>query len=161
MESAYSDVFDIGRGVVQGDIISPVLFILALDQLVQAYDTHGTGVQCGEIFNLRVLGYADDAALTETAVEDMTKRLTALADAAKAEADMDVSTPKTFTQHVFRRDAVQVSAAEVSAAEEKFTFKCGSDTAIGSSKTREQRRFMRQTASITTARPRSITKLKI
>ena len=38
---------------------------------------------------------------------------------------LDVSTPKTFTQHVFRRDAVQVSAAEVSAAEEKFTFKCG------------------------------------
>ena len=55
----------------------------------------------------------------------MTKRLTALTDAAKAEADMDVSTPKTFTQHRFRRDAVQVSAAEVSAAEEKFTFKCG------------------------------------
>ena len=93
-------------------------FILALDQLVQTFDSHGTGVQCEEIFKLRVLGYADDAALIETAVEDMTRRLTVLADAAKAEADMDVSTPKTFKQHVFRRDSVQVSAAEVSAAEE-------------------------------------------
>ena len=72
-----------------------------------------------------MIGYADDAALTETAVEDMTKRLTALADAAKAEADMDVSTPKPFTQHVFRREDMRVTAAEVSAAEEKFSFKCG------------------------------------
>ena len=28
--------FDVHRGVIQGDIMSPVLFILALDQLIQA-----------------------------------------------------------------------------------------------------------------------------
>lgn len=36
-----SKVFDIKRGVIQGDIISPILFILALDQLVQQVDTSG------------------------------------------------------------------------------------------------------------------------
>ena len=49
-----------------------MLFILALDQLVQDYDTHGTGVHCGEIFTLLVLGSADDVVLVETVFEDMT-----------------------------------------------------------------------------------------
>ena len=40
----FSEAFEINRGVVQGDIVSPVLFILALDQLVQCYDKAGTGV---------------------------------------------------------------------------------------------------------------------
>ena len=60
-----SKVFNIRRGVIQGDIISPVLFILALDQLVQQIDKSGKGVKCGRILKLRVLGYADDAALME------------------------------------------------------------------------------------------------
>ena len=34
-----SEPFDIQRGVVQGDIVSPVLFILALDLLIQTYDS--------------------------------------------------------------------------------------------------------------------------
>ena len=35
----YSGSFNVGRGVIKGDIISPVLFILALDALVQQYDS--------------------------------------------------------------------------------------------------------------------------
>ena len=38
----FSDPFDIARGVVQGDIISPILFILALDQLIQSHDVIDT-----------------------------------------------------------------------------------------------------------------------
>ena len=38
----FSESFDVRRGVVQGDIISPVLCILALDQLVQQQDLLGT-----------------------------------------------------------------------------------------------------------------------
>ena len=37
----FSGSFDIRRGVIQGDIISPVLFILALDQLVQTVNKAG------------------------------------------------------------------------------------------------------------------------
>lgn len=35
----FSDTFNVGRGVIQADIISPVLFILALDTLVQQFDS--------------------------------------------------------------------------------------------------------------------------
>ena len=97
----FSGSFDISRGVIQGDIISPVLFILALDQLVQTVDKAGgkgagKGVKCGRILKLNVLGYADDAALIEPCVEVMTDRLTAIADASRELADMHVSMPKTF-----------------------------------------------------------------
>ena len=41
----FSEPFDISRGVVQGDIISPILFILALDKLVKTYDVHDSGAK--------------------------------------------------------------------------------------------------------------------
>ena len=61
----FSGKFKVSRGVIQGDIVSPVLFILALDQLIRTVDTSGDGVECGRILTIRVLGYADDAALAE------------------------------------------------------------------------------------------------
>ena len=67
----FSDAFNIGRGVVQGDIVSPLLFILALDQIVKCYDTTRVGVKCNSELTFRVLGYADDAALTEERIEEM------------------------------------------------------------------------------------------
>ena len=61
----FSGTFSVCRGVIQGDIIPPVLFILALDQLIQTTDKSGDGVKCDKILKIRVLGYADDAALAE------------------------------------------------------------------------------------------------
>ena len=45
----FSKSFNVGRGVVQGDIMSPELFILALDQLIQKYDVKGRGYKSGRI----------------------------------------------------------------------------------------------------------------
>ena len=70
------------------------------------------------------MGYADDAALTERTVEGMTERLTAIADASKNEADMVVSMPKIFSQHVHKRDAITVTEEEARAAEEGYGHKC-------------------------------------
>ena len=104
----YSGPFNVGRGVIQGDIISPVLFILALDALVQQFDSvKGKGFKCGRILRLDVLGYADDVALISSTVEDMTRRLTSIANGARDNADMHVSLPKTFTHHVHKRDKLK------------------------------------------------------
>ena len=70
-----------------------------MQPLIHQYDSvKGKGFKCGRILRLDVLGYADDVALISGDVDDMTRRLTAIADAAKAEADMNVSLPKTFSQ---------------------------------------------------------------
>ena len=71
-EIHYSKWFDIQRDVIQGDIISPVLFILALDQLVQSFDKGDQGVKVNTIHELRVLDYADDEALADETVTAMT-----------------------------------------------------------------------------------------
>ena len=123
-EHVFSQRFDIARGVIQGDIISPVLFILALDQLVQQHDHHGTGQKCSEILTMRILGYADDAALIEPQISDMTNRLTTLANHSRADADMQVKMAKTFSQHVFAREKITVSAAELEAVETKYKHTC-------------------------------------
>ena len=120
----YSGTFKISRGVIQGDIISPMLFILALDQLVQTVDKSGKGVKCSSFLRLRVLGYADDAALVEGTVQAMTERLTNLADASEREADMKINMTKTVSQHVHKRQPIKVTEQEVASAESKYKFKC-------------------------------------
>ena len=63
-EYVFSDSFNAGRYGIRGDIISLVLFILALDALIQQYDSvKGKGFKCGRILRLDVLGYADDVDL--------------------------------------------------------------------------------------------------
>ena len=41
----YSEALNVGRGVIQGDIMSPILFILTLDQIIQKYDVSGRGMR--------------------------------------------------------------------------------------------------------------------
>ena len=116
-QKIFSELFNIGRGVVQGDIVSPILFILALDNLIQLYDKSGSGVMCGPKLTYRVLGYADDAALIEARIEEMTERLTELANKSVSEADMQIRMDKTYTQHVQEQEKVTVSEEEVLAAQ--------------------------------------------
>ena len=121
----FSKTFDIERGVIQGDIISPIFFIIALDQLVQHYDKSGQGISVGHINSLRVLGYADDAALCEETVDGMTTRLTELADAALKEADMRVKLAKTYTQHIQQQeDVARATDKEIAAKTAKYKHSC-------------------------------------
>ena len=48
----YSATFETRRGVIQGDIISPIFFILALEQLLRVYDTAPKGVRVGNYLQI-------------------------------------------------------------------------------------------------------------
>ena len=77
----YSEEFKVRRGVIQGDIISPIFFILALEQIFRICDNNQRGVQVGNYLQIGVLGYADGETLvtgssaTATATATMTERL--------------------------------------------------------------------------------------
>ena len=75
------------------------------------------------MLRLKVLGYADDAALIDTQVENMSHRLTIIADKSESQTDMVVNISKTFTQHVHRRESIRVTETEVRKAEKKHTHK--------------------------------------
>ena len=92
-----SSTFPVNRGVIQGDKVSPMNFILALQLIRKLHDIRG-GVEAnpeGESLRIDCLEYADDAALIDTVVEQCTERINALAEGAMRDADMEVSIPKT------------------------------------------------------------------
>ena len=60
----------------------------------------------------------------DTIVDNMTTRLTAIADGAEKDADMVVNMDKTFSQHVFRREEIKVTATEVREAEKEHAHQC-------------------------------------
>ena len=122
----HSELFDILRGVLQGDIFSPVAFIVGLWRIFSKYDIPGAGVTVGQSpYEVLVskLEYADDAGLIDENTEVASVRLTAISDGSKADASMDVSLEKTKGLHVHKREKVSdTSEAEVEAL--KFKHKC-------------------------------------
>ena len=86
-----SDAFPIRRGVVQGDITSPIYFILALDLILKEHDNFPQkGVDFGGA-NVHTLGYADDAALLDSDKAVATARVTSIATGSRKDADMEIS----------------------------------------------------------------------
>ena len=105
-------------------MVSPVFFMLTLNQIFQKYDIYGKGVRCGEILTIKTLGYADDVTLVEDTVEEMSKRFTRLADKSMQEADMVVRMDKTYSQHVCRGGEVKVTQEEIKKANDKLEHTC-------------------------------------
>ena len=58
--------FKIGRGVLQGDVTSPLFFILALELVMRCHDNEmpGKDIQLADTL-IHILGYADDAVILE------------------------------------------------------------------------------------------------
>lgn len=99
-----SDTFTIDRGVVQGDITSPLYFILALELILRRYDLFAAkGIPLAGAV-IHTLGYADDAALIDygdaEGLARATLRVTEIAKGSKKDADMEISIDKTKVLHV-------------------------------------------------------------
>ena len=119
-----SDLFPIRRGVVQGDITSPLYFILALEHILRLHDVRrDKGVMLGQTI-IHTLGYADDAALLdvgdEAGIARATDRITTIAAGSRASADMEISKSKTKVLHVRDQDKISATTADEAKAVCKF-----------------------------------------
>ena len=110
-----SNEFPIKRGVVQGDITSPLYFILALELILRRHDQMAAkGVPLADTV-IHTLGYADDAALLDrgdtVGIARATARVTSIAAGSRADADMSISLEKTKVLHVRAQDVVSATTS--------------------------------------------------
>jgi len=116
-EEVFSESFDVRRGVVQGDIFSPLCFIIALARVMELHDTktQGDGLQLGHDDQqegayakriIRALLYADDAAILCKDEKEATVRLCSIQSGSKESADMELSIPKTVCMHIHEAEEV-------------------------------------------------------
>ena len=118
----YSEAFPVRRGVVQGDITSPLYFIIALEAILRRYDNSpNKGVEFGGV-GLHTLGYADDAALIDSSADIASERVSNIAYGSKLEADMEINIDKTECMHVKRQQ--RVAAPVKQDATKVCKFKC-------------------------------------
>ena len=89
--------FDIGRGVLQGDLISPLYFIIALAYVFKKSDPGGSANILGLLID--ALFYADDAALLTSTAEEAAERMDAICKALREMADMEIHLGKTKGMH--------------------------------------------------------------
>ena len=119
-EVVYSRAFDVSRGVVQGDIFSPVCFVIALECLFRRSKSHG-GKSLVSVW-LEKLEYADDAALIEVGYELASRTVTDLESVALSQADMEISRPKT--EYMALRDFVVSAAVQGDFDAQVWAFSC-------------------------------------
>ena len=122
----YSDIFDISRGVLQGDIFSPVAFIVGLWRIFKLYDGPNAGVALGSepcAVHVSDLAYADDAGLVDGDARRSSDRQSSIASGSAGDAAMSVSLDRTEAVYIHRRDAVSV-ATETEIVEMKFGHRC-------------------------------------
>ena len=123
---AKSEVFQIRRGVLQGDITSPLFFIMALEHILKTHDNRtDKGVSLlGTI--IHTLGYADDAALVDlgnaAGIIRATDRLSKIASGSLRDADMQINIKKTKGMHIRKQDPISDTTTEE--ARSMCKFKC-------------------------------------
>ena len=125
-EHDLSEPFDISRGVLQGDLFSPVAFIAGLMRTFALHDIPGSGVKVGSPPNeliISSLEYADDASMVDANVREASQRISSIATGSRNDAAMDISIPKTKAMHIHKKVRVSKTKTEKIAAF-KLQFVC-------------------------------------
>ena len=120
-----SEVFPVRRGVVQGDITSPLYFILTLDLILRNHDSRtDKGVPLGQTI-IHTLGYADDVTLIDggdsQSVVRASERVSTIDVGSEVDADMYINISKTKAMHVRSQDQVTSTTKEEARKICKFT----------------------------------------
>ena len=121
-----SELFDIARGVLQGDVFSPVAFIIGLWLIFKRHDLPNSGITVGKApFQVHIsnLEYADDAGLIDDTVAVSSERLTSVSDGSISDAAMSISLEKTKSMPIHEKVPVTETLEEDVIAM-KFKNKC-------------------------------------
>ena len=118
---AMSEPFNIERGVLQGDIFSPVSFIAGLDRIFRRHDISNSGVTMGAGEN--AFEYADNVALIDEKVEQASTRVTSIAKGSLEEAAMVISIKKSKVMHIHKKTRVSATT-EADVASLNLSHKC-------------------------------------
>ena len=97
--------FNIERGVLQGDIFSPVCFIAGLDKIFRLHDVPNSRMVVAEAESAILVSkfeYADDTALVDENAALASTRVTALATDSVMDAAMLISIKNSKAVHVHR-----------------------------------------------------------
>ena len=115
-----SQSFSIDRRVVQGDIVSPLYFILALELILKRHDNSpNKGINLAGR-RIHTLGSADDAALLDDGLHKATDRVTTIAAGSKDDADMEINIDKTEVMQVCEQGRIPAATADEAKAVCKF-----------------------------------------
>ena len=109
-----SEPFNIERGVLQGDIFSPVSFIAGLDKIFGTHDVSNSEVVVGNGDSSVLMSkfeYGEDAALIDGNNTLASARVTALAEGSLKDAAMVISVRKSKAMHVHRTRRVDATMA--------------------------------------------------
>ena len=110
-----SDIFDICRGVLQGDIFSAICFIVGLWRIFVLHDTQHAGVRVGRPpyqVDISRLEYADDAGLIDDETEQSSERISAISVGSRNDAAMEISIPKTNAMHIHPKRRVSCTTED-------------------------------------------------
>ena len=115
IDNELSEPFNISRGVLQGDIFSPVAFIAGLWRIFATHESPTAGITLGSTpYEVKVssLEYADDAGLLDDNVADASARMSAISRGSREDAAMIISIPKTKTLHIHKTVEVSGTSEE-------------------------------------------------
>jgi len=89
-----TDVFPILRGVRQGDVLSPLLFNIAMNPIYNHIRKKFTGYQFNDSINVNILAFVDDIALVAKSREELSEMINEL-DKFCIYSGMEINTKKT------------------------------------------------------------------
>ncbi|WP_353805823.1 reverse transcriptase domain-containing protein, partial [Acinetobacter baumannii] len=129
-----TEVFEVNTGVRQGGLLSPMIFLLALDWIMrETTKTEQTGIQWTLTRVLEDLDYADDICLISQKHEHRQSKTDRLAqEAAKTGLEINTEKTETMSLHTDQQSPIKIRGQELKEVD-TFVYFGSTVTATGGS----------------------------